>query len=198
MPRNLPLILASTSPRRADLLREAHIPFIIRTPRVRESSQDDSPHLTPRQLALYNAKLKGLAVSQKHPDRWVLAADTIVVLGSKVLGKPRNMKHAENMLADLNGRMHRVITGIFLVKNFSETSLTITSKVYFRKLTLNQRRAYLESIQPLDKAGAYAAQNHGGEVIRKIEGSFSNVVGLPIEKVLQILRKRSIISDKGS
>jgi septum formation protein len=189
------LILASQSPRRSDLLKAAGIPFEVKITRVREKTDRCLPHATPRKLVLHNAELKTKAVSQKFPTRWVLGADTLVVIGSKILGKPGTMNEAEQMIQSLSGRTHRVITGVCLHgPKRARRSFSVTTQVTFKRMTLVQIRRYLKKIHPLDKAGAYAAQEHRNLIIRKIEGSFTNVVGLPMERVKKELKRIAAIS----
>jgi septum formation protein len=181
------LVLASRSPRRRDLLAEAGIESVAAPSDVEELTEFGGP---PAGLAIANAELKAMTVALERPDDVVLAADTIVALGGEIFGKPRDLAHAEEMLARLSGRVHGVITGVCLaewgrrvVVKFSEST-----RVRFRELSPTQIRDYLDSINPLDKAGAYAAQEDGGRIIECVEGSFSNVVGLPMERTREALR----------
>lgn len=184
------LILASASPRRADLLNEARIPFVVHPSRAREATPLSHPRFTPRQLARHNAELKAREVSQRFPGRWVLGADTLVVLGRTVFGKPRNMKEAGIMLGRLVGRTHRVITGVCLCRKGEKGKMfSVTSQVTFKKLDRGEIQDYLKRIHPLDKAGAYAAQEHTDRIIAKVKGSFTNVVGLPMERVVREWRR---------
>lgn len=178
------LILASASSRRINLLRKMGIPFRVCATRVRERTLEEFPFWTPRQLAMYNAQLKAQKVARRCPHHWVLGADTIVVLGHTLFGKPRDFKEAEFMLMSLSARTHRVITGVCLCRWGVKTrSFAVTTRVSFRKLTQRQIRNYLKQVNPLDKAGAYAAQLHKHRVIRFTEGSFSNVIGLPMGRL---------------
>ncbi len=180
------LILASASPRRAHLLSEAGVSFRICVARVREHEAEDLPRLTPRRIALFNARLKAREVARRHPGRWVLGADTVVALGWHVFGKPRDLEEAEWMLAHLVGRTHRVITAVCLQKfPGKKREFDVTSRVTFRELEKAAIQRYLRLIHPLDKAGAYAAQEHAGRIIRRVTGSWSNVVGLPMERLLR-------------
>jgi len=178
-----PLILASASQRRADLLQEAGIRFRILIPQVDEYTQGSHPHFSPRNLAIQNSKLKAEAISKKFPNHIVVGADTIVVLGKRIFGKPKDMKDAEKMLGQLNGRTHRVITGVCLCYEGRLKTFSVMTKVTFKKLRSQEIKKYLKLIHPLDKAGAYAAQSHTDRIIQKVEGSFSNVVGLPMERL---------------
>ncbi len=180
------LILASASPRRAQLLREAGVKFRAAPARICEHGRAHLPHATPRTLALRNAERKAEAVAPKFPGRWVLGADTLVALGGAVFGKPRTWAEAERMLGRLAGRTHRVVTAVCL-RRWPDRKIrfSVTSRVTFHALTRPQIRAYLRRIGPMDKAGAYAVQEDRGEGIRRIAGSRSNVMGLPMERFLK-------------
>jgi len=180
------LILASASPRRSSLLREMGFNFaVVRS----EAPEGASEFLSPAEIAQVNAYRKARQVAKKHPDVLVLAADTVVSLGREHFGKPRSLQEAEAMLIRLQGRTHQVVTGICLLhlrlhrqRLFAETTL-----VTFRQLQVEQIRQYLARIHPLDKAGGYAIQDEGDEIVKSIQGSFSNVVGLPLERLRQEL-----------
>jgi septum formation protein len=178
----LPLILASASPRRVTLLREAGYEFAVLPPRIREVQPE---HLTPHETAQINAYRKSRAVAKRHPDAMVLGADTIVCLGRQILGKPATMAEARQMLARLQGRTHEVVTGVCLIhlRLHRQKMFVVSTAVTFRRLHLDQIRRYLAKVNPLDKAGAYALQEEGDEIVQSIHGSYSNVVGLPIERV---------------
>ena len=188
-PPNIRLILASVSPRREKLLREVGIEFEVVAPEVDEKEGSDTPHLTPAEMALNNAFLKARAVSARYPDEWVLAADTVVVLEGQIIGKPVNMAHAREIIDRLSGRTHQVITAVFFMRErpFHQVPFYEVSKVVFHRLTPKQRDLYLESIDPMDKAGAYAVQEKSDLLIKKIEGSRTNVMGLPLEKLMEVL-----------
>ena len=177
-----PLILASGSPRRADLLTKAGYRFTVVTGPVTELMAD---FLTPRELTLFNARRKAFAIAPRHPDAVVLAADTIVALGAKIFGKPKDLEEARFFLEQLSGQTHSVVTGAAIVL-YSQSRLCYEiaqSEVTFRKLASPEIDAYLDRINPLDKAGAYAAQTDSDSIIQSIAGSFTNVVGLPMEKI---------------
>jgi septum formation protein len=181
-----PLLLASTSPRRQELLAEAGFEFESVSPLVDEKFQLD---LTLRELTAFNAVRKGMSIAREHPTRVVLAADTLVALGQRVIGKPNNLAEATAILRSLSGRAHEVCTSVFVCQLSGAKSKCFQeiSHVYFRKLSDTAIRAYLDKINPLDKAGAYAAQGEGAEIIEKIDGSYTNVVGLPMEKTVAAL-----------
>jgi septum formation protein len=185
------LILASSSPRRIQLLREARFDPEVVPPAVAELSCD---YLTPSELARFNARLKAATVTVAYPDAVVLGADTVVALGSEVFGKPRDLEDAGRMLSKLVGKTHEVITGIALVEANSGrmTLRAVSSTVTFRSLSTTEIDAYLKTVNPLDKAGAYAAQESANIIIDRISGSFTNVVGLPMELVRPLLRSAGI------
>jgi septum formation protein len=182
------LLLASNSPRRRDLLVKAGFKFESVPPDVGE--RFDS-HLTIRELTLWNALRKGIAVARLHPHRVVLAADTLVGIEHRVLSKPRDRAEALRMLKRLNGRLHQVCSAVFIchLSAAKMTSFCEVSRVHFRKLSDAALRRYLEQINPIDKAGGYAAQHSGTEIIREIRGSSSNVVGLPMERTIRELAR---------
>lgn len=177
-----PLILASASPRRAELLKLLAADFRILPGSAAEVAHD---HLTPLEVCQLNAHRKARAVAKKIPDAVVLAADTLVFLENEILGKPRSRAEARRMLARLQGRTHQVVTGVCLMhlRAHRERIFAESTDVLFHPLTAKQIRHYLDQINPLDKAGAYAIQERGELIIAEISGSFSNVVGLPVEKL---------------
>lgn len=179
------IVLASASPRRKQLLEEAgyQIECI-----VSGAGEIEDHSLSPADLALENAGRKARAVAKDFPARTVIAADTVVWKSGRFFGKPSDLDEAFWMLQELVGRTHEVVTGVVIrfpgreTARFSESSL-----VTFHALDDGEIRAYLESIHPLDKAGAYAAQGDNGRIIKKIEGSVTNVIGLPVERIKQFL-----------
>lgn len=176
------LILASASPRRAELLRQLNVTFEILPGHAVEVAHE---HLSPLEICQLNAHRKARAVAKKIPDALVLGADTLVFLGGEILGKPANLADAERMLADLQGRTHQVVTGVSLIhlRGYHERLFAVSTDVTFRPLTAAQIRDYLARVNPLDKAGAYAIQEHGDMIVAQISGSYSNVVGLPLERL---------------
>jgi nucleoside triphosphate pyrophosphatase len=186
------LILASGSTRRADLLAEAGYRFTVVTGQVLELFVD---FLTPRELTLFNARRKAFAVAPRHPEAVVLAADTIVSLDHKKFGKPKDLAEAHSFLEELSGRTHSVFTGVAIV-HYSQSRLcyeVAQTEVTFRDLTGSEIEAYLGRINPLDKAGGYAAQTDPGSIIETVTGSFTNVVGLPMEKVRPTLARFEVV-----
>lgn len=176
------LVLASASPRRRDLLVAAGFEVVVRPAEVEELTGG----LSARDLVLANAELKALAVAAHAQGDLVLGADTIVVLDGEILGKPRDLSHAAEMMGRLGGRTHEVLTGVCLNRGGSVTrcSFVESTRVAFRVLDEATIEAYLADIDPLDKAGSYAAQEDRGRLIEQIEGSMENVIGLPVSRVI--------------
>jgi nucleoside triphosphate pyrophosphatase len=185
------LVLASSSPRRAALLFGAGFEFEIAPPRVGEKFD---VAVTLRELTLWNAIRKGMSIAQTRPDAVVLAADTLIALENEIIGKPVDLDEAAQILRGLNGRTHEVCSAVFIYHQTSGRSAVFhdISRVRFRRLNRATIEEYIAKVDPLDKAGAYAAQGTGAEIIAKIEGSFTNVVGLPMEKTVAALAKFGI------
>ena len=181
-------VLASSSPRRAALLAERGFEFEIVSPRVTEKFD---VAVTIRELTLWNAIRKGMSVAQTRPDAVVLAADTLVALENQIIGKPADLSEAAQILQRLSGRTHQVCSAVAIYQQTLGKSAVFheSSRVSFRRLSNAMIQSYLAKVDTLDKAGAYAAQGCGAEIIAKIEGSFTNVVGLPMEKTVAELAK---------
>jgi septum formation protein len=177
-----PLILASASPRRAELLRQLKLEFEVVPSDAKEVFDE---HLSPLELCQLNAHRKARTVAKKIPDALVLGADTLVFLDHKIFGKPADKAQAKSMLQQLQGRTHQVVTGVSLIhlRAHTEKIFADSTDVLFRILTPEQIDDYLSKMNPLDKAGAYAIQENGELLVSEISGSFTNVVGLPIERV---------------
>lgn len=177
-----PLILASASPRRRELLQELGVPFEVRPAAAPEWHH---PHCTARELSLANAHRKARTAAGRFRRRIILGADTLVARGATIYGKPRDRSEAERMLTELAGHTHTVVTGVCLIDTATgrEWTFAETTAVTFHRLSRAQIRAYLRRINPLDKAGAYSIQEHGERIVKRIDGSFSNVVGLPLERL---------------
>lgn len=182
------LVLASSSPRRSELLRNAHIPFEVQAADVPEVPMKGE---RPLEFAMRLARAKADAVAQVRPDAFVLGADTIVVVDNKILGKPADPADAARMLRLLSDREHDVTTAVCLIFPNSAECITTqeTTRVHFSILTDDDIAAYVATGEPMDKAGAYAIQGIAGRWIDKIEGDYFNVVGLPVAKVYRILRQ---------
>ena len=184
------IYLASSSPRRRTLLKKASLRFKIIRPLYQEVHRETG---SASALTRRHALGKALSVVANVQDGIVLGSDTVVVCGGHILGKPRSMKAAERMLLSLEGRWHSVVSAVALLKIREgvvqkKKVFTENTRVYIRKSDIHVRRAYLKRIRPLDKAGAYAAQAAGKGAVQKIQGSFTNVVGLPMEKLQTALR----------
>jgi len=184
------IYLASGSPRRKVLLRKAHIRFTVLRPAYVEVHRDSG---SAAALTKKHALGKALSVIQQVKNGIILGADTVVVHKGRILGKPRNMKAAEKMLGRLLGQRHFVMTAVALIKVRNgvaqkKSVFTEKSAVYLKPLERRRLLSYLKRIGPLDKAGAYAAQKTGEGIVEQVRGSFSNVVGLPIEKLQKHLR----------
>ena len=176
------IILASQSPRRRELLHLAEIPFEVI---VADTDESYPEGLSLEQSAMHIAQNKGLAIRQKNTEgKIILAADTIVVCEGKIIGKPTDREDAIAILTNLSGNVHSVITGVFISKGKKEIQFADTTIVTFHKLTPEQIQYYVDTYKPYDKAGAYAIQEWIGAVgIKKIEGDFYNVMGLPVSRV---------------
>jgi septum formation protein len=177
-----PLILASASPRRSELLRQLSLAFQVQPGRAEEIHPE---HLSPHEICQVNAYRKARVIAKKHPDALVLGADTIVCLGIRVFGKPADHRDAHRMLSQLQGRTHEVVTGVCLLhlRTHRQKLFAESTTVTFRTLHSDQIRRYLSKIDPLDKAGAYAIQDEGDLIVKNVNGSYSNVVGLPLERL---------------
>ncbi|MEY2410643.1 MAG: nucleoside triphosphate pyrophosphatase [Verrucomicrobiota bacterium] len=180
------LILASASPRRAELLKDLGVEFTVLGSGAPEVAPE---HLSPSETAQVNAYRKARAVGKRFPDRLVLAADTVVGLGKDQFAKPLDMADAERMLARLQGRTHQVVTGVCLLhlRRHQQRLFAVSTAVTFRRLHIGQIRRYLATIHPFDKAGGYAIQDEGDLIVKSIAGSYTNVVGLPVERLREEL-----------
>jgi septum formation protein len=177
-----PLILASASPRRAELLKLLPVEFAVLPSEAVEVAHE---HLSPLEVCQLNAHRKARTVAKKIPDALILGADTLVFLDNEIFGKPHDLAEAHWMLARLQGRTHQVVTGVSLtcLRTHQERLFAVSTDVLFHPLDDSQIRSYLAKINPLDKAGAYAIQESGEKIISEISGSYSNVVGLPVERL---------------
>jgi len=182
------IILASQSPRRKQLLEWAEVLFDVV---VKETDETFPDHLNVNDAAIYIARQKALAVGSIVPvDSIILAADTIVVLKGRIIGKPMNRGEAVRILSDLSGNKHTVITGVVITKGKTEVSFADSTDVYFHSLTRAQIEFYVDKYKPYDKAGAYAIQEWIGVVgIESVVGDFYNVMGLPVSRVVQALNE---------
>lgn len=181
------IVLASASPRRVELLQSAGISVSVRPSGIDE---DLLPNETPESHAMHLARDKARDVAKLGNGRFFIGADTIVVSGKEIMGKPQDAADAERMLRALSGSVHQVITGFAVIDAVSNAEITAAVKtlVYFKELRDDEIHSYIASGCPFDKAGAYAIQGDAAHMIRKIEGSYTNVVGLPLCEVVEALR----------
>jgi len=185
------IILASGSPRRKELLSLIGLKFRVD---VSDYEEDLRLKLKPHELAKFLSCEKACAVAHKYRDAVIIAADTFIVFRGKLLGKPHTDKEALRMLTMLNGKLHSVITGYTVLDTCSRRkhSSAVETKVWFRKMTDEELRAYVKTGEPLDKAGAYAIQGIGCLIVKKIEGDYFNVIGLPVASLAVTLKKFGI------
>ena len=178
-----PVILASASPRRKDLLSGMGITFTVHPAEVEEFSPDSG--YPAEEMARLNASLKAGVAARQFPDALVIGSDTVVVCGGEIFGKPHTQEEAVSMLKKLSGRAHQVMSGVSLrcVKCSLDHSFTETSQVFFKKLDDAAIREYMRLVDVMDKAGAYAVQEHAELILDRLEGSLSNVIGLPVERL---------------
>jgi septum formation protein len=176
------VILASSSPRRAELLRQLGLVFKVIPAEVQEVHHDQ---LTAQEAAQVNAYRKARHVAKKFPDALVIGADTLVYLEEALFGKPANLEEAYVMLQRLQGRTHQVVTSVCLMqlRGHRQRMFAETTAVTFQRLDGVRIRRYLSRVNPLDKAGGYAIQEEGEQLIERIKGSYTNVVGLPVERL---------------
>jgi septum formation protein len=184
------LVLASASPRRHDLLRSAGIPFEVHPADIPE---DPLPSENAKNCAERLAREKALAVARLRPGDAVLGADTVVVIDDQILGKPVDASDAARMLRMLSGRTHQVITGVCLVMGGKCSVESETTSVTMSEISADEISGYVATDEPMDKAGAYAIQGIASRWIPRIEGDYSNVVGLPVALVYRMLRHAKLI-----
>lgn len=180
------IILASQSPRRQQLMTAAGYQFKVLVSDADETNPEGMPG---EEVPAFLAHKKALVIAAQHPDATIVAADTIVLLGNEILGKPVDSEDAVAMLQNLSGKMHRVITGVCVWHNGHADLFSVTTEVFFRPLTLAQIQYYITNYKPFDKAGSYAIQEWIGMIgIEKINGDYYNVMGLPIGALVQRLQ----------
>ena len=182
-----PLTLASGSPRRKQLLAQVCVPFRVVVSRIFEESGSENPEDFCQNLAL----LKAEEVASREKDSWILGADTVVVIGERVLGKPENQNDAREMLYLLSGKEHRVITGFGVLDPSGKPvhAESVTTRVRFKPLSEGELSGYVKTGEPFGKAGAYAIQGVGSFMVEYISGSYTNVVGLPVCSLIKALLK---------
>ena len=185
------IILASASPRRRELLALTGLKFSVDPGDYQE---DMSTPLDPHRLGRFLSLEKARSVATRHRDALIIAADTFIVFRGGLLGKPHTDREAKRMLLMLSGKRHSVITGFTILDTASgkRLSRSVETRVFFRNLTEKEIDAYVRSGEPLDKAGAYAIQGLGSVVVRKIEGDYFNVIGLPLNALAESLKKFGI------
>lgn len=185
------IILASASPRRKELLRLTGLKF-----KVDASNYEENLNLKlkPHKLARFLSKQKAKTIAGKYKNAIIIAADTFIVLKNILLGKPHSDAEAKKMLKTLNGKSHSVITGFTIMDTGSNKTISssVETKVYLKKLSSKEIDAYVRTKEPLDKAGAYAIQGLGSVIIKKIEGDYFNVIGLPLSALMEGLKKFGI------
>ncbi len=192
------LILASASPRRYELLRQVDLDFDVIPSRIEENYVKGE---SPRSHVLRLAEAKALDVGNQYPDRWVIAADTIVYVDHSVLGKPKSREEVIKMLRRLSGKEHQVLTGfsVLHLEKSKRDRAAVRTTVKVKKLTQAEIDWYVETGEPFDKAGGYAIQGVGSFMIESIKGSYTNVVGLPLCELIQMLSRLGalVIADLG-
>jgi septum formation protein len=190
-------ILASSSPRRQQLLRQIGLEFDVVPSQVQEDFIDGE---SPRDHARRLAEVKARKVGAIHPDRWVIGADTVVSIDGMILGKPRTEREAHQMLARLGGRDHLVITGVSVFHGAKASGETISVETSVTMKTLNPEEInwYIRTGEPFDKAGGYAIQGKGAFMVQRIDGSYTNVVGLPLCELLEVLNRVGAVDILGA
>ncbi len=182
------IILASASPRRKEILEKTGLKF-----KIDESDYEEKvdPGLKPHELAKFLSREKARHVARRYRNALVIAADTIVVFRGRLFGKPRNEEQAKEMLKAMSGKAHSVITGFTIIDTAGkkEISRSVESKVFFKRLSTDEIETYIISGEPLDKAGAYGVQGLGAVIVKRIEGDFFNVMGLPLNALTESLKK---------
>ena len=190
--KHFPLILASKSPRRKELLEQAGLAVAVVPSCVDET---DSSYKAPENLVRGLAETKARAVAGIYAESWVIGADTIVLIQGEILGKPDSIESARRMIQQLNGQVHEVLTGWAIVCETAKTCISGIEKTeaYFRNLSQQEVEWYIQTDEPYDKAGAYAIQGLGSSLVKRICGSYTSVVGLPVCEVMEQLIKIGII-----
>ena len=185
------IVLASASPRRKELLQKIGLKFEVD---AGNCAEEIDPALKPDEIVRRISIEKAHAVASRHKDAVIIAADTIGVIGTKLLGKPHTVFEARKMLAQISGKSHEVITGFTVLDTATNkiVSGTVSTTVYVKKLSKQEIDAYVRTGEPLDKAGAYGIQGLGAVIVEKIEGDYYNVVGLPLNALAEALREFGI------
>ena len=185
------IILASKSPRRKEILSRLNIPFIVVESNIKEDEYNKSE--SPMNYCQRLAEMKAAHVSKKFPENIIIGADTIVLLNNQVLGKPNSEKDAINMLEELSGNTHKVLTGVSIKKGtFIDHTFYSSTNVSFFKLEKSDIINYVHNYNPYDKAGSYGIQDFSGIFVKKISGCYDNIVGFPLSRFYQELKKLGI------
>lgn len=191
-----PLILASASPRRSELLKFLDLEFEILPSHIDESPREGE---TPEEHVLRLSSAKAFALTYSHPDAWILGADTIVVIRGESLGKPSTPGEARSMLTKLSGQTHKVYTGVALISKKRQVSLSnvVASDVRFKDVPQEEIEWYVRTSEPYDKAGGYALQGRGALFVEEIHGSPTNIIGLPLCETAEMLKAAGVITFSG-
>ena len=184
------LILASASPRRKEILSYLNIPFEIIAADIKETIDDNKPLQEEIERLSF---LKANEIFKDHNDAVVIGSDTIVTLDDKVLGKPKSIEEAKEMLHLLENNKHVVITGVTIISDKMSETFSVVSDVYFNPLSDEEIEEYVKTKEPLDKAGAYAIQGIGGKFIKKIDGDYYAIMGLPLSQIYNRLKKYGLV-----
>ena len=186
------ILLASTSPRRQELLKLLGLEFRIVPPTCEETL---SPHLSPSEQTRQLARNKAQSVANEHPEDLVLGSDTVIEIEGKLLGKPENMQEAETMLRHLRGRCHQVHTGVAIIQQATHVSIDFveTAQVWIKSFDEHTLKSYLATEESLGKAGAYSIQGEGAQLIEKIEGNYPTIVGLPLWRTAKALEQQGVV-----
>ncbi|HEY9576733.1 MAG TPA: Maf family protein [Pseudobacillus sp.] len=180
------LILASGSPRRKELLEQIGLTFTVE---VSHADETISPGMSPEKAVMHLASVKAAAVAKNHKDSFIIGADTVVTLDGEILGKPKDRQEAKKMLQRLSGRTHAVCTGVAVRHGENECLFYEKTNVTFWELTEEEINGYLDTGEPFDKAGAYGIQGAGAILVKKIDGDYFSVVGLPISSLYRQLKR---------
>ncbi len=186
------IFLASTSPRRRELLGLLGLPFLIVPPTCGETL---SPHLSPSEQTRQLARDKAQSVASQHLKDLVVGSDTVIEIDGRLLGKPENMQEAETMLRQLRGRCHQVHTGVAIIQQATKVSINFveTAQVWIKSFDEQALKTYLATAESLGKAGAYSIQEEGAQLIEKIEGDYPTIVGLPLWRTAKALEEQGVV-----
>ena len=186
------ILLASTSPRRRELLELLGVPFRIVPPTCEETL---SPALSPSEQTRQFSRDKALSVANQHPEDLVIGGDTVIEIEGRLLGKPENMQEAETMLRELRGTCHQVHTGVAIIQQATNVAIDFveTAQVWIKPFDESTLQSYLATKESLGKAGSYSIQGNGAQLIEKIEGDYSTIVGLPLWRTTKVLEQQGVV-----